>query len=124
MPQPNLAFTVDDDGKVTFVYHPNDTQTKRIMALLGSICQDQRAGYVWPLNFALRTAFRLLRKMFGNRGKVADWTRTWHCRWGVWDAETMSQLPYSYPTHLDAVTAEIEWSLQHGFPKHIIGGAS
>ena len=26
-------------------------------------------------------AFRILRKLFGERGRVAAWTRTWDCMW-------------------------------------------
>ena len=124
MPQHEIAFRATEEGEIIFIYHPNDDLPKEVIALLGTILEDRRAGYVWPLSPTLRTAFRLLRKVFGGKGWVADWTRTWNCRWGVWDAETMSQLPYSYPTHLDAVTAEIQWSLIHGYPKQIIGGAS
>jgi len=120
----DVAFTVGEDGEIAFVYHPNDTHSKRIMALLGSICRDQRAGYVWPLSPSLRTAFRLLRKVFGGRGRIAAWTRTWVCAWGVWDAETMDRLPGIYSTHNTALEAEVVWSLAHGFPKHIIGGVS
>ena len=124
MPQHDLAFKVEDHGSIRFIYHPNNDLHKEIVAFLGTILEDRRAGYVWPLSPPLRATFRLLRKVFGGRGRIAAWTRTWSCRWGVWDAETMDQLPGSYSTHSAAVEAEVKWSLAHGFPKHIIGGAS
>ena len=124
MPQHDLAFRATGEGEIVFIFHPNDDLSKEVIGILGTILGDKRAGYVWPLSPPLRTAFRLLRKVFGGRGRSAAWTRTWSCQWGVWDAETMDRLPGSYPTHLDAVRAEVQWSLTHGFPKHIIGGAS
>jgi len=36
----------------------------------------------------------LLRKLFGESGRVAQWTRQWHCRWRV------SFAPLGGSTHL------------------------
>ncbi len=117
----DLAFTVDETGEVTFVYHPNDERAVALIKLIG-VTDDRRAGYVWPQGTGARTLFRALRRVFGNRGLVSDWTRSWRwCSWVVVDAETMEQLPGSYPTHDDAVDAEVRWSLAHGYPKQVIG---
>ena len=41
----------------------------------------QRYSEVVPLDPVKRCAFRLLRFLFGESGKVAAWTRTWLCVW-------------------------------------------
>lgn len=43
--------------------------------------EQQRASHILPVNPVKRAAFRLLRLMFGERGKVAAWTRTWRGPW-------------------------------------------
>jgi len=116
----DLVFNVDDDGVVAFVYHPNDDQAVALMRLLDT--DDRRAGYVWPQGKGVRLLFKALRRVFGGRGPVSDWTRSWRwCSWVVVDAETMEQLPGVYPTHDAAVRAEVQWALAHGYPRHEIG---
>jgi hypothetical protein len=41
----------------------------------------QRFSEIVPLNLWLLVAFRILRLLFGEKGVVSDWTRTWPCRW-------------------------------------------
>lgn len=38
---------------------------------------------VMALNPFTATAFKVLRKVFGDDGRVAAWTRTWRCYWKV-----------------------------------------
>ena len=109
----DLAFTGSVDGSVQFVYHPNDQIAREVINSLGTVLSDKRAGYVWPLSGTLRVAFRLLRKAFGSQGPVADWTRSWRCRWIVVNADTMTPLPGVYDTHTAGVEAEVRWSLSN-----------
>lgn len=46
----------------------------------------QRYSEILPVNPVKRGVFRFLRKMFGEDGRVADWTRRWLC---VWRAEIL-----------------------------------
>lgn len=41
----------------------------------------RRFSEIVPVNPALRVLFRVLRWVFGEEGRVAEWTRTWRCRW-------------------------------------------
>lgn len=41
----------------------------------------QRFSEIIPVNPVKRAAFRLLRWMFGEEGRVPDWTRTWAGPW-------------------------------------------
>lgn len=43
--------------------------------------QQRRASHILPVNLVKRAAFVLLRLVFGERGKVAAWTRNWVGPW-------------------------------------------
>ncbi|MEM3426669.1 MAG: hypothetical protein QW212_00210 [Nitrososphaerales archaeon] len=43
--------------------------------------KETRVSRIVPENIFLRIFFLLLRRVFGDEGKVADWTRRWSCRW-------------------------------------------
>jgi hypothetical protein len=107
----DIAFDVQDDGTLRMVYHPNDERARAVIKLLGEVLNDVRAGYVWPENRALRAVFRLLRWVFGGKGRVAAWTRAWRGRWIVVDARTKRRIGGAYPTHDLAVEGEVRWSL-------------
>lgn len=40
-----------------------------------------RVSIIQPTSFWRRKAFRLLRTVFGDAGRVAAFTRTWQCEW-------------------------------------------
>jgi hypothetical protein len=43
--------------------------------------KSQRYSEIVPEPMVQRLAFRILRQLFGDEGRVASWTRTWHCLW-------------------------------------------
>ena len=49
----------------------------------GSTGASARVGRIEPVSLLLRTAFTALRYVFGDEGWIADWTRSWDCRWRV-----------------------------------------
>jgi hypothetical protein len=48
-----------------------------------SVIERKRVSHIYPQNFILRTVFKTLRKLFGDSGEIADWTRNWKCKWQV-----------------------------------------
>lgn len=48
---------------------------------LGPVIGRRRASHIVPAMLPKRIAFRLLRLAFGERGKVADWSRSWRGPW-------------------------------------------
>lgn len=40
-----------------------------------------RFSEIIPVYWEQRILFRLLRWLFGETGRVSDWTRRWHTRW-------------------------------------------
>ena len=108
----DLVFAVKDDGRLVTAYHPNDHRARAAIATLGTPLSDRRVGHVWPRRRLVRWAFRVLRRIFGGDGWVAEWTRNWGGEWIVVLAGSGKRLPGVYASHDAAVTAEIEWSLR------------
>lgn len=50
--------------------------------LFGAEASKHRLSHIEPCNFWLRRIFRFCRR-FGDETRLADWTRTWACRWQV-----------------------------------------
>lgn len=42
---------------------------------------SRRVSHIVPVSWFLWLAFRLLRFAFGDKGRVAAWTRSWGCHW-------------------------------------------
>lgn len=62
------------DGTIEFLGEPPPG-----LVLYGAV--KYRFSEIVPLNPVKRAAFRVLRWMFGEEGRVSDWTRTWGCWW-------------------------------------------
>jgi hypothetical protein len=107
----DMTFRIEADGSLTAVYHPNDDAAIAAIQGLGTVISDQRVGHVWPVGQLKRLAFRALRRVFGGRGYVAEWTRNWGGRWVVVLIESGEKLPGTFASHDAAVEAEVAWSL-------------
>ena len=47
------------------------------------VIAKRRISHILPVNPIKRAAFILLRRLFGDDGKVSDWTRSWSGPWVV-----------------------------------------
>lgn len=45
------------------------------------LAKRQRFSEIIPVNPDARRLFRLLRWVFGEEGRVSEWTRRWRCQW-------------------------------------------
>lgn len=72
-----LTVTIDENGDLIYL----KTSEHDIFAELGEVI-TRRASHVEPLDPLLRFAFRVLR-LFGDKTRVAEWTRGWECLWIV-----------------------------------------
>lgn len=68
---------IDENGMLSCLH--NDAVP---MHELGTVTTT-RLSHIVPLFLPKRAVFRLLRLMFGERGRVADWTRSWRGPWHV-----------------------------------------
>ena len=71
-----MKITIEPDGRmVTFGDAPE-------LESLGTV-KRQRVSHILPVHADKQIAFRILRILFGERGRVAAWTRTWCGPWIV-----------------------------------------
>lgn len=104
-----ILVTLKHDGTSAVIFHP-DTQVglaDAIATTLGKTVESRRGGHVLPQGHTKRAAFRIVRRLFGSGGWMADWTRTWRGPWIVIRADNGNRLPGSFPTHAKAVQAEV-----------------
>ena len=105
-----VVVIVSPNGGLSVVAN-HDTQALVVEALaaaLGPVREVRRGGHVVPAGLLRRVAFRLLRRVFGNRGRAAAWTRTWSGPWllkmlpagnvlgpfAEWDAAVQAEVKY------------------------------
>ena len=50
---------------------------------LGVVVSRTRVSHIYPKRTVLRMAFRFLRWLGGDDGRLAHWTRRWPCVWTV-----------------------------------------
>lgn len=70
---------IDANGFVRCIYNPDVPLHE-----LGHVTL-RRLSHIRPAHThrTKRWAFRVLRSLFGDRGRVAQWTRRWRCLWTV-----------------------------------------
>ena len=104
----NVVFKISG-GKTTFLV------SEHTKAFIPATAPIKRASHVEPLKLWQAYAFRLLRKVFGDEGRVANWTRDWKCMWIVDCRPTGGPLhPLIFVNRARAIEFEIEW-LNHHF---------
>jgi len=101
------AFTVsvnDTTGEYTFLV------SEGTRGLLDATSTVKRASNVEPVSIALRGIFYALRAIFGEYGRVSDFTRIWGCSWRV-NLHPVNGpiLPGVYRDRQKAIDAEIVW---------------
>jgi hypothetical protein len=77
---------------------------------------QRRASHVEPNNIVLRKIFHMIRARFGEKGKMANFTRQWPCLWRV------NMTPSGGPVLTGrwrkrqmALASEVEWLRQQLF---------
>jgi len=108
MPEHNIVFEIRPDGDMLIIKHPN---TEFDTGNIGEGHGWHTGGHVWPQGKALRLAFKVLRFVFGRKGIVAEWTRTWGGPWVLVDPVLNVTIPEEYETHADACDAEVRFVL-------------
>ena len=105
---PRKIISVGATGDLTFLNDP---------AFHGLVAQGQasirRASHIEPVGRPERWAFHFLRKLFGETGRVAAWTRNWKCPWRVNLAPSDGPVLGPFLSRPTAIDAEIEWLQTH-----------
>lgn len=100
-----FVVAINDDGGLQFIQN----EKLNFLNELGTE-HTERASHVEPDGFLLRWAFHIFRKIFGERGCMAAWTRCWPCLWRV--NMKPSNGPILDGRWLDrqaALDSEVEW---------------
>lgn len=89
------------DGTVRAVY--DDSLP---LAAIGTVTKH-RASHVLPCHPIKRAAFRVLRAVFGERGKVADYCRGWKGPWEVRFTETPHLVSFTHKSRRVCIAFEV-----------------
>ena len=76
-----MTLTIDPTGNASYL-----GEVAVDLSELGPVTR-RRVSHILPVNPIKRGAFRALRLVFGERGRVAAWTRRWR---GPWRAEIIA----------------------------------
>jgi len=74
-----MQFEIKDGMIMGFKDEIEKLQKKQKIEIL----KTKRVSHIYPANFFLKIAFIFLRFVFGENGKIANWTRKWKCKWSV-----------------------------------------
>ena len=108
MNQP-ITFFIENNGSVVFLKSPRTAG----FDLGPSI--TKRASHVYPARLSLRLAFKALRRLFGDTGRVAEATRGWKTLWMADMRPTGGPiLPGRWADRHEAINAEIAYFNDHG----------
>ena len=105
-----ITVSIDDNSGMTQFMLTPETE-----CLLDDTSVIKRASHVTPANPVLWALFTLLRVLFTDTGKAADWSLTWKCKWIV-DLTPCGGgiVPIAWATRESTIRFEIEW-LQDNF---------
>jgi len=108
-----IVIKISKGGATTTAYHPSQAdQIDALLAGLGETTEDARGGHVLPQHWLKRAVFKAFRRLFGNEGRVSDWTRGWKGPWVIVSAKSGNTLPGHYRTHDDAVRSEVAFIIR------------
>lgn len=103
------ALIIHPDGRVEAVA---DDIARSIAAELGNMT-TRRASHVLPAHPIKRAAFRLLRSVFSEQGKVAAWCRNWRGPWQVRFASDPGTVVYSHKSRRVCIDWEVKTITQN-----------
>ncbi len=116
-PQSSFVIRFDENGTATMLYDHKELADEFRKSLGESVIK--RASHVLPkrvfqnrlLGFlnVRRNLFRFLRKVCGDEGRVAGWTRLWGCPWEVDLSPMDGPLLGPYTSRSEAIAVEKEW---------------
>jgi hypothetical protein len=69
--------------------------------------ERRRASHVVPAHPVKRQAFRLIRLLVGERGRIAEWLRSWYGPWQVRFAETPRKVEFTHQSRRVCIEWEI-----------------
>ena len=105
-----LVINVGSDGNLEFLMEPEAGDL-----LQQGMVVTRRASHILPKGKILRIAFKAIRGIFGETGKVSEWTRQWQCRWIVDLGPSGGPVLGWFGDRRNAIAAEQHWLANNGF---------
>lgn len=99
-----VTIRIKADGTMRFLVNADST------IFLTEASKVRRASHVEPIQPTLRFVFHGLRKTFGEKGRMAAFTRLWPCLWRVNLAPISGPiLPEMFYDRQEAIDREVEY---------------
>lgn len=91
------------------------TEDARPYLALSTSVEVKRASHVRPVDPVLKVVFKLLRRAFGDKGRVSDFTRGWRVDWEADMAPMGGPVLGPFNDRASALTAEERWLEENYF---------
>jgi hypothetical protein len=111
------TITISQDGTISYLDLPMLSSLES-----AGLAVKRRASQVHPVGRVKRSAFYLLRGLFGERGRVSDWTRNWSGKWEVDLAISGGPKLGPFAVRAEAIRAEEQWLEDNKFNEAANGG--
>ena len=104
-----VSVVIRDDGDLVCL----NNEAAACFTELGSVT-TRRASHVEPEERPLRFLFHVLRYIFGDKGRMSEFTRHWPCTWRVNLTPVGGPvMSHRWQLRQDAIDAEVEWLNDH-----------
>ena len=115
--RPPIKMKIDPKtGSVIAIRSDGDSKFLQSLVVNPQVVEQstKRVSHVLPVNPILRVVFRWLRDRFGEKGRIAGFTRRWPCLWQADMSPTgANDILGPYRNRQDAINAEIAWLDKH-----------
>lgn len=101
-----MKIRITPDGNIEMIEYK---ELGGAIASLGTVTNRRRATHIVPTDYALRIAFKLLRKVFGSTGRIATWTRGWKVQWTVDLRPSGGTVVEPFDDRQEAIAYEVSW---------------
>lgn len=98
----DIELIINEDGTIQSIKNEGED-----FDLFDAESEVNRASHVEPVNRTLRRAFHFLRKVFGENGRVGNWTRRWKCEWRIDMSPVGGMVFYGFASRADAIAYEV-----------------
>ncbi len=105
-----IVVRIAPDGRMQYV----DNADMVALATEGTVSK-KRASHVEPDRWIKRQLFHLARQLFGEYGRVGNWTRRWKCWWRVNLTPSGGPIRRRFDDRADAIHWEIQWLIDNKF---------
>lgn len=103
-----VSFSIDGSGAIEMLKHEGQNPILEALMAQGE-ATIRRASHVLPAHPLKRLAFVWLRRLMGESGAAAKWTRSWGGEWTVDLAPSGGPKAGPFQSRQDAIDYEVAW---------------